>query len=370
MKCNGWTYLEMLKNTEDFLFDENNNKNSIHPYLQTRNDVNRPHLIVSSHWHLHPWGFDQMVDKKYNKRMRSVFEKATVGTFEVVKMFNYNQKKFYINAKLYKPRWRCSVVVPYVDFPMMVEEKREGKEDGSSGLDFSRLEQRLKPVNEVGFPLWTKRSIDFFFVGMMMDPSAESYKTRRLVAQAMPLINYKTENNFLFQKTDNKKVTYIVAERSSPARTKKCDYNQCHIQKTCSLCQLSPELSKNYQKYSLDSKFALIIHGDTGTTSRLYDAITNGQIPIIISTTIAYHGLPFRNKVPWLDMAFFIPVTFNDINKVDLAFLLEDVLNSPEWLLKRKFEKIVEYREDLSWSLPGSRVIENILVDAKSQCLQ
>ena len=30
MKCNGWSYLEMLKNTEDFLFDKNNNfgKNS------------------------------------------------------------------------------------------------------------------------------------------------------------------------------------------------------------------------------------------------------------------------------------------------------------------------------------------------------
>lgn len=137
----------------------------------------------------------------------------------------------------------------------------------------------------------------------------------------------------------------------------------------CSSCTATKEMTQNYKNYLKSSKFALIIHGDTPTTSRLYDAIANLQIPIIISPTIYVEGLPFINKVAWYDFCFFIdPFITNEDEVKRLILQISDLKFTEEYILQHKFEKMLFHREDVLWSLKNNKIVENIIDEAVDTC--
>ena len=342
--CNGYTLSQMIDNTANYIMNESPYFNlTSNPFLDPFHG--RPHLFVASSWYMEPYGFERTF--RGHPKMREIIRASTFGHYEIPGRINYN--KFYdkeLNRQLNfqyafkSPNWRCTIVVPYVDWPYK---------------DFEYLDSSLT------FENWRKRSFDFFFVGKQYkynstagryDP-ADAYRTRRIISDYF-------KSGFFGKKT------YIFTERYDTPHLKWCQYEDCDVKRQCANCTFTKELIDNYENFAYDSKFALVIHGGTSSTSRLYDAITNGQIPIIISTTIAYHGLPFVRQVPWLDLAFFISQA--GISDYELCRHVREIAEVPEYILKRKFERLVEYRKDVSWRDPESKVIDHILEDAKDTC--
>ena len=52
-----------------------------------------------------------------------------------------------------------------------------------------------------------------------------------------------------------------------------------------------------YERRLARSEFALMIHGDSPSSGRLYDTMAYGAIPIVISDSLWHVGLPFPGKV-------------------------------------------------------------------------
>merc|ERR1712159_189681 len=102
----------------------------------------------------------------------------------------------------------------------------------------------------------------------------------------------------------------------------------------------------------------LIIHGDTVSTRRLYEAFLYSSIPVIFSNQIMQFGLPFLQIVPWKDIAFFVntEMPIKNIRKE-----LISIKNAPMAIIKLKFEALQTYRDDVLWNSKQSRVFENIL---------
>jgi len=73
----------------------------------------------------------------------------------------------------------------------------------------------------------------------------------------------------------------------------------------------------------LQSKFCLVLPGDTHTTRRLYDAMAAGCVPVVYGSVL----LPFRESVPWTELVVFIDSCRADrvIETLRELLLLEDV---------------------------------------------
>ena len=74
------------------------------------------------------------------------------------------------------------------------------------------------------------------------------------------------------------------------------------------------------------SKFAFILPGDTASSSRLYDAISSGTVPIILSNHLLEVGLPFIDRVPWKDLVVFLGLHYTGISERFLKNKLMEVL--------------------------------------------
>jgi Exostosin family len=57
----------------------------------------------------------------------------------------------------------------------------------------------------------------------------------------------------------------------------------CAAKGRCVGCTMPKTQWQNYEQYLADSQFSLMISGDTPSSSRLYDAISSGVIPILVS---------------------------------------------------------------------------------------
>ena len=138
----------------------------------------------------------------------------------------------------------------------------------------------------------------------------------------------------------------------------------------CGACMATHKMSSvYYRKYLVQSKFALIIHGDTPTTSRLYDAIANMQIPVFLSPTIYVEGLPFLDKVPWYDFSVFIDPYVSSMEEVAMRLSqLADEEFYPRDLLEHKFERLKKHQKDLLWMMEGSEVVDRVLEDQINTC--
>ena len=376
LKCSGKSFRQMVDETTEFLI---NGSDTFRKYGNADDHDNyRTHLMVNSHFLMNSAQNRQLIFQNHTTFLNQILPNFSVGTFESLihkkfTAFEKTKKAKHLKIQLddvveQKPAWRCSVIVPYVEAKWMRWEH--------SALD-ARLEQR-------GFAEWKERQYDLFFVGRMR--TKMSYNTRRMVADSLERANELIEENAAKNGETGKSLTYIVTESYSPTIEYKknmniksindpplpfCSESDCLKLKRCAYCQLTERIQPMHNSIGLNSKFALIVHGDTSTTSRLYDAIFNGLIPIIISPNLYQDGLPFQSKIPWRDISF--SLQFSSLNdELDtevIAKNIYNIVNFPEYLLEHKFRKLVSIRKEVSWLHPESRIVENILEDAKSQCI-
>ena len=338
---------QLLSLSENFLV-----KNSNPSFLKN----SKPHLIFFSHWYLTVNNI-QKIFQDHTIFIERILPKVHLAVYETQNRrfywrggirFDQTKKGISLGKILTpnKPSWRASVVVPYTEWPI---------------LSFEFLDELLT------FERWKNLPIDLFFVGRIHHPS---YKTRKNVCQTLKksvLINRSTNFTYICAETHGG----VHSGTAYSGKTKKhwsdCKFDSCHNRLRCSACHFTEELSTYYQEFMLNTKFQLIIHGDTASTSRLYDALTNGQIPIIISPGLYSVGLPFSDKIPWNDLAFFVPYTAWDSGSYLEIFetCLLQILGSSEEILRFKFENLLRYRKDISWLDPESSIIENILDDAR-----
>ena len=109
-----------------------------------------------------------------------------------------------------------------------------------------------------------------------------------------------------------------------------------------------------------------MLYGDSSTSSRLYDAISAGAIPVILSNQLMTYGLPFIQDVPWRDMVFFLDVT----DDMDFLFAqLKNLQSVPDVILKERLEKLQKHAKDVLWNSEDSKVAENLLIAGKKRCL-
>ena len=78
-----------------------------------------------------------------------------------------------------------------------------------------------------------------------------------------------------------------------------------------------------------NSKFNLMIHGDTPTSGKFYDSIAFNMINIMIGITKQnkMHYLPFANVIPYEDFLFFIEPKEFEQNGYEL---LENIIHNTE----------------------------------------
>ena len=157
----------------------------------------------------------------------------------------------------------------------------------------------------------------------------------------------------------------LLEEENVTEISKECSLQyDCLDRGRCYSCYMGKEMQSNYTNFNLDSKFTLVIHGDTPSTSRLYDAISSGSIPIVISSDIYFQGLPFLTKVPYHLFSFFL--NHDRSGETIVNQILDIVMSTPEHVLKDKLKLMREYVRDVSWNHPKSKVVENIMIEAAS----
>lgn len=129
---------------------------------------------------------------------------------------------------------------------------------------------------------------------------------------------------------------------------------------SCVSCKASPLLKSNYVSNFFNTKFGLVIRGDTPSTSRLYDTICSGAMPIILSEHIKYIGLPFVEVINYEDFSFFINREKTEV----LSELVKIISQTPESVLKLKYEALLKVQEKLCWRMNHSTVFDHILQQA------
>ncbi|KAK9834898.1 hypothetical protein WJX81_007246 [Elliptochloris bilobata] len=232
-------------------------------------------------------------------------------------------------ASNYMP-WRCTISVPYVHKPNAHTNERHTLNIGDK----------------------VPRDKGVFFMGLM--DAREAYLTRRQVAKKiLPM----AELNMTFISTvrDGDKYNAHFPEE--------CDVDACLDAPRCANCSLLNAANYNLYEHRLErSQFSLMIKGDSPSSQRLYDSLAYGTIPVIISNRLWHTGMPFPGKVPWQDLVYSLEENFT----IDE---FKQVMATPMDTIIRKRELIRMYFKDVSWTVPGSRVVDNILEETLRYCL-
>lgn len=128
----------------------------------------------------------------------------------------------------------------------------------------------------------------------------------------------------------------------------------------------------------MQSKFGLVIRGDSPSTSRFYDLIASGTIPIVISKYLLAEGLPFTDKIDYEKFTFFVDEIkgsefnnksmehANSLHVIDQIYQI--VTSTPEEVLAEKFKNLLKVGKELLWRDRNSKVVDNILQQASSRC--
>eukprot|EP00732_Lithocolla_globosa_P001205 Lithocolla_globosa_v1_NODE_560_length_3748_cov_17.769022.p1 type:complete len:459 gc:universal NODE_560_length_3748_cov_17.769022:2036-660(-) len=117
------------------------------------------------------------------------------------------------------------------------------------------------------------------------------------------------------------------------------------------------------QRVMEDSKFALVLRGDTYGTDRIFNAFAAKSLIVYVDDA-SDHVLgimPFANIIPWRDIL--IRISSVDFEKDPVAEL-NKLKTIPAHLLQYKLDLMELYMGDLDWAHPRTRMAENILWEA------
>lgn len=115
----------------------------------------------------------------------------------------------------------------------------------------------------------------------------------------------------------------------------------------------------DYLKYFFNSRFGLVIHGDTPSTSRLYDSIASGSIPIILSNQIQREALPFYDKINYAGFSYFIDEEQEIEKIISQIYVITQLTSLSE--LRIKFENLLRVQKEVLWRKSPNLLAENIL---------
>ena len=110
------------------------------------------------------------------------------------------------------------------------------------------------------------------------------------------------------------------------------------------------------------SRFALCPRGDTPTSTRPYDAVAAGAIPVIISDQAWHMGMPFQCLVP--HQLMMLTIKEADIERDSATSLRNVTARISPSIEKRMRALLRHFRRDLIWRARDSRVAENVLLEA------
>lgn len=104
-------------------------------------------------------------------------------------------------------------------------------------------------------------------------------------------------------------------------------------------------------------EFCFVPRGDTPGSSRLFDAVAAGCIPVIVSDHIE---LPFREIVPYPEFTFTIPEDdFISDPAGTLARIVNLALTNPGAIYAMR-EAMLRHAPSLNYKAPGSRVLQHM----------
>lgn len=298
------------------------------------------HLIVASHWSV------VNAEGKWPRAVTSLLSKITLGSYEIWNHTSYQARpnhRFTFNPL--RPQPKCTVVVPYV------EKSKFYQMPGQSLFKYS-------------FSDWLSRKYDFMFLGRY-SAHYRGYRVRYKLGDQLDILSYYIEQNELpnynYVYANSKTFGHDVSLNSY---VPPCPNATANVLKNCILD--SKQFPRAYLDLLIDSKFGLVISGDTPSTSRLYDLISSGSIPIILSRYLLQQGLPFIQKIPYYKFCYFIDEE-RSVPKVYLD-LLRITRGTSQYELQEKFENLKFYAKELLWRLDGRQVMENILVETAQGC--
>ena len=166
--------------------------------------------------------------------------------------------------------------------------------------------------------------------------------TKRLGNYAKKVKNSKN-HGFRYE---NRTTNYIYVNNNPKSDLPCCNFD--NFSKVAQFnCKSDTTHWNLYPKLLGQSKFALAMSGDNAGSTRYFDAPNSGTIPIFIADQAFTDGLPFVGKVPWRDFSFFLPETSDK----ELTKELVGILNLDRGILRRKFEMLMLYRDEIEQNL-------------------
>jgi hypothetical protein len=242
--------------------------------------------------------------------------------------------------------WRCTVVVPYDD--------ARGKSGEPAATPEADLEKRRAALhassNEYTFADFLKREANFAFSGQV--DSRAGYSARAAFVRAPATINNR-----------NNVAGGYIGPRSR-YQTRMPTFSCSHMHPTAGCTKhWTGAMWGNTLRSSL---FSLMFRGDSATSGRLYDAVFQDTLSVVISNDLPRFGLPFQCLVPWDNILLSVEEQcfMDDPNAV-----LSSVGDMPLIDIEYYWEAMRTFRRDILWNVPGSRVVDNILLTAMQTCI-
>jgi len=107
-------------------------------------------------------------------------------------------------------------------------------------------------------------------------------------------------------------------------------------------------------------QFTICPGGDNPSSPRLYEAVSHGAIPIILSDEAFQTANPFQCLVPYNQIS--VSVAEKDCAKNCGAAMQSATARFDEAMLTRTRRLLRHFKKDLLWTAQGSRVAENLLL--------
>lgn len=110
----------------------------------------------------------------------------------------------------------------------------------------------------------------------------------------------------------------------------------------------------------LDSKYCLIFACDDPQTSRFYDAIAAGCIPIVINDAWRPGVAAFTSRINYDAFTVTVPESLWNSNP---AAALHFAYDQPQAALRKRYDALMRARPQLLWRHPQSKVVENLMLE-------
>uniref|UniRef100_A0A7S4RCV8 Exostosin GT47 domain-containing protein n=2 Tax=Alexandrium monilatum TaxID=311494 RepID=A0A7S4RCV8_9DINO len=223
---------------------------------------------------------------------------------------------------------------PYVTRLIVLHLEKRAYYNRSVVVPYGPLSARGVDIHEVP-P--AKRRHSLFFMGQA--DVRPQYQQRR---RALHLLPASFNDSVLIQATQLRQRFDRADTKDDPAGLKERLPN-CEPPELVSGCKMKFSL-ETYARLGEQSNYSLVIEGDSPSTSRLYDAMQFGQVPIIISSNWKEIAMPFPDELPWDDLAVFLsPDQFVQDPVGTMSAAVKEASRSARWKLLEKVRFLLDW---------------------------